>query len=166
MNKDIKSLRENILSALPLSMAKEYERMNRELNTNKNTTYYKTFKKLFDKVFGKDSKGRLIYRKYINVDNMPIDKEIQEFLSKNGYNITEEEFNAGIIIKNKDDKNNHLSLEELQKKGMVLKIGRILNKKKAPQKNRKNNFIIKNFVNFMIPFANFLLFLEFDCLFM
>ena len=30
MNKDIKSLRENILSALPLSMAKKYEKLNRK----------------------------------------------------------------------------------------------------------------------------------------
>ena len=134
MNKDIKNLRENILSALPLSMAKEYERMNQELNTDKEGYYYKKIKPIFDKVFGKDDKGKPIYRKYINVDNMKVDEEIYNFLKDNGYSITEEEFNAGIIIKNKDDKNNHLSLEELQKKGMVLRIGRILNKKKAPQK--------------------------------
>ena len=85
MNK-IKSLRENILSALPLSMAKEYEKMNQELNTDKESEYYKLFKPIFDKAFGKDDKGKPIYRKYINVDNMKVDKEIQEFLSKNGYN--------------------------------------------------------------------------------
>ena len=138
MNKDIKNLRENILSALPLSMAKEYEKMNRELNSDKEGYYYRKFKPIFDKAFGKDEKGRMIYRKYINVDNMPIDREIEQFLKQNGYSISEEEFNAGIIIKNKDTLSNKYSLEELQKKGMVLRIGRILNKKKAPQ-----NIILK-----------------------
>ena len=138
MNKDIINLRENILSALPLSMAKEYERMNQELNTDKEGYYYKKIKPIFDKVFGKDDKGKPIYRKYINVDNIKVDEEISEFLSKNGYSISEEEFNAGIIIKNKDTLSNKYSLEELQKKGQVLRIGRILNKKKAPQ-----NLILK-----------------------
>ena len=33
-------------------------------------------------------------------DNIKVDEEISEFLKDNGYSITEEEFNAGVIIKN------------------------------------------------------------------
>ena len=40
MNNNIKLLRENILSALPLSMAKKYERMNRNLNSDKESEQF------------------------------------------------------------------------------------------------------------------------------